>query len=255
MTFSEKYSVLECKFQEQVARDNKDLGIRSSYAHNFVPGGPVDYVLIAMEPSTGGPRKDPVDSCQIARNFSLSVEDFIFHYCIREYLCQSDETYHLTDLAKGGMTTKLAEKDRQCRYERWFPLLEKELRLLTKPGGTRMIAIGKVVANFLRKKSLCDSVQRVLHYSPSAAGHRDKAIEPWRKHFPEFSRSVDRDAFEESIEKVLLDAKMDSFIGHRPKGHKPYTLTESRKKLMFYYKNRFKELGGDPRIFLDLEGR
>ncbi len=40
---------------------------------------------------------------------------------------------------------------------------------------------------------------------------------------------------------------MDSYIGHRPKGGK---LSESRKKLMFHYKNRFGELMDEPRIVL-----
>ena len=80
MTFSEKYGELEREFQEQVERDNTELGIESSYVHNFIPRGPVDYVSIAMEPSTGVPGKDRNDSSQIARNFSWSVEDFIFHY-------------------------------------------------------------------------------------------------------------------------------------------------------------------------------
>ena len=44
MTFSEKYGELEREFQEQVERDNTELGIESSYVHNFIPRGPVDYV-------------------------------------------------------------------------------------------------------------------------------------------------------------------------------------------------------------------
>lgn len=240
MTFSEQYSELEGRFQEQVVRDNKDLGIDSSYVHNLIPPGPVDYVLIAMEPSTGGPVKDTAQSSQIRRNFTLSVEDFILHYCIREYLCLNDETYHLTDLAKGGMTIKSADEQRQARYDRWYPLLEKELRLLNKPSETRLIAIGKGVATFLSRKIPRTRVERVLHYSRNAAGHRHKAIQPWREHFPEFSQTVDKNAFEESIKDVLTDADMDSYIGHRPAGDDQ--LTESRKKLMFYYKNRFGEI-------------
>ena len=252
MTFSEKYAALECEFQKQVESDNKsdnkELYIDSLFVHNFIPLGPVDYILIAMEPSTGVSGKDRKDPSQIARNFSWSVEDFILHYCIREYLCQNGETYHLTDLAKGGMTTKFADKQRECRYERWYPLLDKELRLLTKQQGTRIIAIGNVVADFLKKKPLCERVEKVLHYTRQAAAHRDRAIQSWREHFLEFSQSVDKDAFEESIKKVLNDADMDSYICYRPEGGKSYTLTESRKKLIFYYKNKFEELRTAPHI-------
>ena len=135
MTFREKYAELEHEFQKQVECDNKELGIESSYAHNFIPQGPVDYILIAMEPSTGVPGKDRKDSTQIARNFTWSVEDFMFHYCIRKYLLQNCETYHLTDLAKGGMDTEEAKRTATVRYKRWYPLLKKEVHLLTKPEG------------------------------------------------------------------------------------------------------------------------
>ena len=254
MTLREKWAELECKFREQVASDNRELCIDSSYVHNFIPAGPVDYVLIAMEPSTGVPGKDRKDPSQIARNFSWSVEDFILHYCIREYLCRDGETYHLTDLAKGGMKNKLARKRRQHRYDRWYPLLKEELSLLNEPGGTRIIAVGKVVADYLKGKGLCKRVEGILHYARTAAGHRDRRIECWRGNFPEFSQSVDRDAFEESIRDVLSDADMDSFVRHRPEGGGSYKLTESRKKLMFLYKNRFSELRDASHIVLHSEG-
>ena len=256
MAFSEKYAALECEFKEQVGRDNEELDIQSEYVHNFIPTGPVDYVLIAMEPSTGVPGgKDRKDSGQITRNFAWSVEDFILHYCIREYLCRDGETYHLTDLSKGRMKTRLANKKRQCRYERWYPLLKRELQLLTKPEETRVIAIGKVVSDFLNEKLLCDCMERILHYSRNAAGHRNKAIQPWCDQFPEFSQSVDKDAFQGSIEEVLRDADMDSYIPCRPEGGKPYRLTESRRKLMFLYKNRFSELREASHIVLNFEGK
>ena len=259
MTFSEKYGELEREFQEQVERDNTELGIESSYVHNFIPRGPVDYVSIAMEPSTGVPGKDRNDSSQIARNFSWSVEDFIFHYSIREYLCQNGETYHLTDLAKGGMTIKLADKRRQARYDRWYPLLEKELQLLTKPEGTRVIAIGNQVAGFLKKKPLGERMKKVRHYSRLALSSIDEAIQRWHKQFPEFSRSVDKNAFkkafEKSIKDVLDDADMDSYINHRPEGDGTYRLTEPRKKLMFYYKSRLSELRDESRIVLGFRGK
>ena len=254
MAFSEKYAALEREFKEQVGRDNEDLGIKSSYVHNFIPTGPVDYVLIAMEPSTGVPGgKDRKDPDQKARNFAWSVEDFILHYCIREYLCRDGETYHLTDLAKGGMKTRLAGKKRQCRYERWYPLLNRELQLLTKPEGTRVIAIGKVVSDFLEKKSLCEQVERILHYARTAARYRDSEIQPWIDQFPQFSQSIDKDAFQGSIEEVLHDAGMDSYIPNRPEGGKSYRLTESRKKLMFLYKNRFSKLRDASHIVLNFE--
>ncbi len=252
MTFSEAYAALERKFQEQVEADNSELGIESSYAHNFIPPGPVDYVLIAMEPSTGVQGQNRKVPPQIARNFSWSVEDFILHYCTREYLCGDGETYHLTDLAKGGMTIRLADKQRERRYESWYPLLEEELRLLNKPGKTRLITIGNVVADFLKRKALCRRVEKILHYSRNAASHRDRAIQPWREQFEEFSESLDLDAFGRSIADVLNDADMNCYIPYRPEGGTEYKLTESRRKLMFHYKNRFNELQDSRDIVLNV---
>ena len=176
MTFSEKYAALEREFQQQVENDNKELRIKSSYLPNLKPTGSVDYVLIAMEPSTGVPGKGGNNPSLIPRNFSWSVEDFILHYCVRNYLCEDQETYHLTDLAKGSMTTRLANKQRRHRYERWYPLLKKELQLLAKPEVTRLIAIGKVVADFLNKKpllSVCGKSFALQSHRRSPQTYRD----------------------------------------------------------------------------------
>jgi hypothetical protein len=250
MTFNDNYALLERKFQEQVIADNTELGIESSYTPNFKPSGPVDFILIAMEPSTGVPSKGNGEASEEPLNFSWSVEDFILHYCIRNYLCSTGETYHLTDLAKGGMTTKLAAKQRNERYDRWYPLLEEELRLLAKPGKTRLIAIGNVVGDFLREKRLCPDVQCILHYTRRASGHRRKKIEPWVNSFPGYRDAVSKEDFDRSIAQVFKDANLESYIPRRPEGGKPYTLTESRKMLMFYYMNRFGQLKDDPKILL-----
>ena len=251
MTFKQKYEALEQRFKEQVEKDNRDLKIEGGYVHNFVPRGPVDYVLIAMEPSTGVLGKDRKDPYEIDRNFSWSVEDFILHHCIRNWLCRDGESYHLTDLAKGGMKTRLAGVERRRRYDRWYDLLTEELRLLSKGRGTRIITIGKVVADYLEDKHLCGRVERILHYTRNAASHRDREIRPWQEDFLEFSRSVNKDSFQQTIEEVLEDADMCSYANHRPEGGGTYNLTESRKKLMFLYKMRFSELRTAPHIVLN----
>ena len=75
------------------------------------------------------------------------------------------------------MTVEDAEHRRRERYERWYPLLREELTLLNRPGRTRLIAIGKVVGDFLKGKDLCEQVERVLHYGRVAAAHRNRAIQ------------------------------------------------------------------------------
>jgi len=81
------------------------------YLPNFTPSGPVDAVLIGMEPSLGWWARTPAEAAaKIAagfRNFMWSPEDFILHYAARRSLCSAAETYHVTDISKGAMTVKL----------------------------------------------------------------------------------------------------------------------------------------------------
>ena len=110
-----------------------DLDLKGSYLPNFAPSEPVDYVLVAMEPSTGVSGGHDGGDSRPALNFSWFVDDFILHYCVRRYLCRSGESYHLTDLSKGSTTVKDAGVRCRARYEHWYPLLRDELALLNKP--------------------------------------------------------------------------------------------------------------------------
>ena len=82
---------------------------------NTEPEGPVQYVLICMEPSLGrwARSADEARSKVEAgfRNFLFSMEDFILHFCARLYLCKPKERYHITDLSKGAMLVKRAVSD------------------------------------------------------------------------------------------------------------------------------------------------
>ena len=101
MSFIEQYAELETGFKEQVDRDNKDLGIESHFLANIAPKDPVDYILVAMEPSFGGGPGIPTPGKALnSRNFAGSLEDFILHHCVNEYLCGDERDYYLTDLSK-----------------------------------------------------------------------------------------------------------------------------------------------------------
>ena len=252
-TFSEKYEALERKFCQQVQKDRDEFGLCSRFLRNIRPKGPVDFVLVAKEPSLSGGGLGKEDS-----NFSQSIEDFILHYCVRKYLCEGAKTYYLTDLSKGAMSVKDAGKDPLPRYYRWYPLLEEELRLVTKPGKTRIIAIGNDARDFLTAKNLCcsricDRIEGVMHYSRVAAPHIEKAIQCWKDGFPKFSETVKMDDIVKTARCVWEEIELpQSEIDRRVKQlQRGSGLTESRKKLMFYYKNRFEELRTAPQIILD----
>ena len=255
MTFIEQYLALEKKFRQQVEEDRK-FGIESSFLSNIEPRDHVDFVLVAMEPSTGVSGKMPLDRLdgkpRKDKNFCWSTEDFVFHFAIRNYLCPSGKTYHLTDLSKGAMKVREAKKKRQEKYERWYPLLKEELRLVSNSERTRIIAIGNVVHEFLKSKSLCDSIERVIHYSPQGWPARKKAIQPAKDRFSEFDSAIDVDAFEGTVRDVLEQAGTDrQYIDFMlEKNVNKSKLTESRRKSLFYYKNIFEELRCSDRITL-----
>ncbi len=54
MTFEEAYKQLEEKFEKRVDKDSKGLKFESVFLPNVAPKAPVDYVLVAMEPSLMG---------------------------------------------------------------------------------------------------------------------------------------------------------------------------------------------------------
>ena len=59
MNFEEAYKQLEEKFKQRVVEDyNPPWKFESVFLPNVAPKGPVDYILIAMEPSLKGWAQD-----------------------------------------------------------------------------------------------------------------------------------------------------------------------------------------------------
>src|SRR5206468_7871919 len=161
MSFITQMRELEQEFAAAAAVDG------DVYLPNFTPSGPVDAVLIGMEPSLGWWARTPAEAAQkIAagfRNFMWSPEDFILHYAARRSLCSAGGTYHVTDISKGAMTVKMARIDRRARYARWAVLLDKEVTLIAKPGA-HIIAIGRDVCSLLERNGLYRDVKSIMHY-------------------------------------------------------------------------------------------
>src|SRR6476620_10383358 len=111
MSFAERVRDLEQQFAAAAAIDG------DVYLPNFTPTGPVDAVLIGMEPSLGRWSRTPAEARQRVaagfRNFMWSLQDFIHHYAARRFLCSLGETYHITDVSKGAMMVSKARIDRR----------------------------------------------------------------------------------------------------------------------------------------------
>ena len=165
MSFAAQYADLETAFEKRVEQDNFDFNLDpgSRFLPNIPPEAPVDYVLIGPEPSLrGAPGKTAYDD-RPPKNFSNSMEEFILHYCVENYLCRSNRSYHLTCLAKGIMPIKIVNSVRRRRYSMWFPLLKRELGLVLKPDGIA-IALGDRADRFLRKQEPSLVRATVIHH-------------------------------------------------------------------------------------------
>ena len=198
-----------CQAEKSIFLPNTDP---ASYA--------IDYIFITMEPSLMWSRELSSECCDpIAmgfKNFMFSLEDFILHYCIRNFLCKNPNkkgsTYYITDLSKGAMPTKDADKDRNLRYARWFSLLIAELNLVSYRR-TQFVAVGKTVYDFLVNSCFANyfsltkaqiSLFRILHYSRIASRFRVRCnnTSDCSRNTPKPEENGCMQDNEESIEKI-----------------------------------------------------
>ena len=241
MTFDEAYKQLEDEFRQRVEEDNRSRGSLSIFLPNMAPTAPVDYVLVGMEPSLGGwakgEGKELLEDAQrtIDEGFRNFCGVWILHLPVRNYLCCTDEeTYYLTDLAKGAMLTRDPGAGDEEKYQDWHPLLEKELGLVAKTGA-KIISIGSKVGGFLSKMGLYGHVGTITHYSGQAAGHWGTEIQgPVRMaEYQEFSKGLN------SVPIHTCVPNRECWPGH---DSGEVTLSTPHKKLLFDYKIRFERI-------------
>lgn len=231
--FSREYAALEKRFCAQ-ARSDRDI-----FLPGFAPSHPVEFLFVGMEPSLGTWARDDGDAVrQIKsgfRNFMYSLEDFSLHFSIRRFLCRESQSYHLTDISKGAMTTAKAQKNRADRYENWISLLQEEILLLTP---SRIFSIGKNVSDTLKRHGL--ATELLLHYSRQAAGYRNQYVEGKELDFRRFANSINIRDIQQVVENVLLETNYpDPFAADVRKRIERAKLEDSLKKLLFGYKTIF----------------
>jgi hypothetical protein len=227
---------------------------------NPEPLGPVDYVLICMEPSLGrwarpaDQATSTIDEARLKeakskveagfRNFLSSIDAFILHFCVRRYLCESDPPrYHITDLSKGAMLVKEAPNERIKRYERWYPWLKKELDLCAT-AGARIVAVGKVVYQYLQAQpDFRRDFNQVIHYSSQAGSARRRGIVGREDSFQAFMGSVSLEDLVATAEATLKAARVPSEICEKElRKLRESQLTTSRLRLIFNYKVAFESM-------------
>ena len=241
--FNAAYERLEARMAELADRDG------DVFLPNVRPPGPVEYVFIGMEPSLGRWASTAEEARETVRagfrNFVFSIEDFILHFCIRKYLCESGERYHITDLSKGAMLVERAGIARTHRYDRWYGLLLEEMDLVAGPAAG-VFAVGKDVARHLTRRAFPRPFTTVIHYSGLAGSARAAGIVGHEADFAEFRESISLESIIATAAEVLAESVPERFTEAALVRLRRAQLSESRRQLAFNYKLAFEASKRDP---------
>jgi hypothetical protein len=227
--FQTAYRDLETRLSAQAEADG-DI-----YLPNPKPKGPVDNVLVCMEPSLGHWARSADEArAKISAGFvnfagpASSLDGpLLLLVCVRRYLSPS---YHITDLSKGAMLVKLAGIDPTERWNRWYPLLLEEVRLVAALEA-RFFAVGGAVARYLERRAFPHPVTRLLHYSRVANAARAHAVRGHEQEFERFRKSVSVADLLPIVEQVVVEPFRQQSLARL----QDRQLSESALQLMFSY--------------------
>ena len=239
VTFDEAYRNLEEKFRQQVEEDKNlrsTFKVESIYLPNMAPTAPVDYVLIGMEPSLGNwaraadpNQREDVARHKIEKGFRNFCRVWMLHYSVQNWLCDKEETYYVTDLAKGAMLSKERGAGSEEKYMRWYPLLEEEIGLVAKPEA-KIISIGNKVGLFLSKQAVYSHACTIPHYSP-------QAVRYWGKE--QHSNASAKQCFAKGHPPISRNTCYPGHVCLPEDERHEKDLTGREKSLLFDYKVRF----------------
>jgi len=221
------------------------------YLPNPEPTARVDYILICMEPSLGHWARSAAEARARVdsgfRNFLAGIEPMLLHFSVRRFLCEKGQHYQITDFSKGAMLVKHAGAIRADRYDRWYALLQEEIDLIAAPGA-RVVAVGKTVAEYLRRREFPREVTPVIHYSPLASRARTARLEGHQDRFREFESSITSEDVLATAQEVLDESGVPPEIYNETLTRVARSqLSESRRKLVYCYKLDFEAMKAGPR--------
>jgi len=236
----EKYRDLDRRMKDRAESDG------DVYLPNPEPTGTVDYIFICMEASLGRwARSAAAAQAKVAagfRNFLAGIEPMLLHFSARRFLCNTGQRYHITDFSKGAMLVKHAGKARTDRYDKWYELLKEEIDLIAADGAS-VIAVGKTVAEHLRRYGLDWKVTTVIHYSPLASRARAARLEGHEDRFRKFASSISKEDIQATARVVLEESKVPPAICTEAFSIVERSqLSESRRKLVYCYKLDFEAI-------------
>jgi hypothetical protein len=230
--FAIRLSELEARMKAQADADG------DVYVPCPRPVGPVDAVLVGMEPSWSWAGTREKAGQRLAAGFLNFIEGdlhmWVLRHCARRAF---GSAYHLTDFSKGAMPVAHANAEREARYGRWASLLREELELVAKPGAP-IVAIGKDVRAALLRHGLPAPSATVLHYSPLASRHRADAVVGLESEFEKFSLSLGDvvSTAEVTLREFAVSAALADAALARLRRKK---LSDSLRMLAFHYKTAF----------------
>ena len=140
------------------------------------------------------------------------------------------------------MLVKLAGSARRKRYDAWYQLLQEELELVSH-AGTRFIAVGRPVSEYLERVGFPTPFTRIIHYSGQAARARKAGIKGRERSYSAFRTSVTLDDLVAMAQAALEDAGVPSEMREQALARlNSSQLSESRRQLIFCYKTALEKL-------------
>ena len=214
MTFEQAYKELEDKFRWMVGKDEICYGIKSVFLPNIRPPGPVDYVIVGMEPGLNRMNFETA-STKIAdgkfKNWGARPQKSTLVFAVWKYLCDKDQTkYYFTDLAHGAMPAGTRGTNNRGKYRRWFPLFEEELGLIAKPD-SKIIAIGHTARDFLTRAGIHGYAGMVSHPSGNALSSAGREISGNKERWGNYCRDTEAcntDQFPCGVNKTCAQRKL-----------------------------------------------
>ncbi len=233
----EQYENLQSQWRQFAIERNRQ------YLQYLAPRARVDFVLVGKMTSIDEqhaaetpPGKFP-DVPPPGYNLLISMGDLILNYGAHRHLCQSGETYYLTDLGKGAVPPKYAKgKILKEEFTAWYPKLLEELELVAKPDAT-VVPVGSATGHFLKAQPNFPYrlTNPILHWSTAAVSAAKMAGSLFPREWDAYLRSTSWEDLRASTEEVFTKAGLDQ---HMDAVHRRFKdkFRELHAHYMFTYK-------------------
>ena len=143
----------------------------------------------------------------------------------------------MTDLGKCALPPKQAKgKLQENEFITWYPMLLKELELVSKPGAT-VIPVGSATGKFLKSQPNFPYrlTEPILHWSRAATVAAKMASSLFPREWEEFRQATDWEDLRTSTEEIFVEAGLGQHVDdvhHRFNGK----FRDIHKHYMFTYK-------------------